>query len=149
VREVGGEIVVYDERAHRAHCLEPVAAEVWRQRDGRDDPEALARRVSVSLGQEVDGAAVTLVLRRLERAGLVARPPGRRPGDATLARRAALCRVGLAGLGVLSIAVPSAAQAAATCLPNGQPCTRSSQCCSDCCNTAPGRCTGGGNCAPP
>jgi hypothetical protein len=149
VREVGAETVVYDPRTHRAHCLGRIAAAVWRQFDGRCDLRELTRRVGRSLSERIDEATVRLAVRRLRIAGMIAGPlPWSE--DSRESRRLALRAVGAAaGLAVLSLAVPSPAQTAATCLPNGQPCAQSSQCCNNCCNPNAHRCTGGGPCLVP
>jgi DNA-binding transcriptional ArsR family regulator len=149
VRTIGDETVVYDPGTHRASCLAPVAAAVWRSWDGRASVAEVARRASETLGETVDERSVHVALRRLERAELVDALPSesrrRTPG-----RRAVIRGVGFAaGLAVWSVAVKSPAQAAATCLPNGRACVRSAQCCSSCCNSNAHRCAGGGNCAVP
>lgn len=154
VRDIGAETVVYDLRTHRAHCLGPTAAAVWRAWDGRSAPGEAAHRVSQALGEPLDEASVRLVWRRLQGAGLIEKPARRSDSDdqplPAPARRVVLRGVGVAaGLAVLSVATRSPAQVAATCLPRGRPCSRSSQCCSSCCNANSGRCSGGGQCAPP
>jgi hypothetical protein len=159
VRQVGPETVVFDRRRHRAHCLGPLAAAVWRSFDQRQSGAEITRSVSDALDGPVDEVAIEVALRRLGRAGLVegraARPVEAGPGALTAlgpGRREALRRVAaLAGLAVLSIATPSPAQVAATCKPNNQPCTRSQECCSGCCRaqTPPVCLPGAGNCLPP
>lgn len=154
MREVGGETMVYDRRRHRAHCLEPVAAEVWRLWDGRSDPEAIARRASQTLERDVDADAVRIALGRLERAELIERSvaatgAGGSRARRSSSRRSALRRIGLGGLAVLSVAVPTPAQTAATCIPPGRECTRSVDCCGSCCSSNAHRCTGGPNCMNP
>jgi hypothetical protein len=158
VRQVGPETVVFDRRQHRAHCLGPLAAAVWRSCDSRYSTAEIAQRVSAARGEPVDEIAVRLALRRLERAGLIdarASWPAEASPEAGGAptgtgRREALRRVAaLTGLAVLSIVAPSPAQVAATCIPNGSgPCTSSAQCCNSCCNANNFRCTGGGPCLP-
>ena len=153
-RDLGAETIVYDRRTHRAHCLGRTAAAVWRAWDGRSGPGETACRAGQALGEPVDEASVRLVLRRLQRAGLIDRPAGAsesgRETGWTLGRRAALRGVAAtAGLAVLSVAVRSPAQVAATCLRNGETCSRSSQCCNSCCRErggggGPPHCTGGG-----
>lgn len=156
VRRIGSETVVYDRDRHRAHCLSPLAAAVWREHDGRRSAAEVAARLSAGRDEPVGEDVVRVALRRLARAGL-AEPGAGRQLDAEskglgasqrLARRLALRRVaGLAGLAVLTLATPSPAQVAATCLPNGGgPCTSSAQCCNNCCNANNNRCTGGGPC---
>jgi len=157
VRQVGPETVVYDRRRHRAHCLGPLAAAVWRSRESGRSPAEIARAVSAGWREPVDETMVQVALRRLERAGLIdgrAQPSGEagsasRGAPAGAGRREALRRVAaLTGLAVLSVAAPSPAQVA-TCIPNGGgPCTSSAQCCNACCNANNNKCTGGGPCLP-
>jgi hypothetical protein len=154
VRDIGAETIVYDRRSHRAHCLGLTAAAIWRQWDGRSGLAEVARRTSLALGETLDEASVRRTLRRLERAGLIegiaSRSDSRGGAPPEPGRRAALRSVGVAaGLAVLSVATQSPAQAAATCLALGQPCSGSSQCCSRCCNPNADRCVAGGLCAPP
>ena len=156
VRQIGPETLVFDRRQHRAHCLGPLAAAVWRSCDSRYSTAEIAQRVSAARGEPIDEIAVRVALRRLERAGLI---DGRAswPAEASpethaaptgAGRREALRRVAaLTGLAVLSIVAPSPAQVAATCIANGGgPCTSSSQCCNLCCNANNFKCTGGGPC---
>jgi hypothetical protein len=154
VREIGTETVVYDARTHRAHCLGRTAATVWREWDGRSGQEELADRVGRALSEPIDEASVRLAVRHLRRAGLIegSLPPGWSGSgrERRKSRRRALRSVGaMAGLAVMTLAVPSPAQVAATCTPNGRACSRSSECCSGCCNVNSGRCSGGGRCAVP
>jgi hypothetical protein len=152
VRELASETVLYDRRTQRAHCLGRTAAAIWRAQDGHTGARETARLVSESLQEPVDEAEVCLVWRRLRRVGLRHRPASRSdsvaPALAAHSRRRVAITLGAAALMVLSVATRSPAQAAATCLQNGTPCTRSSQCCGNCCNGNAGRCTGGGPCAP-
>jgi hypothetical protein len=156
VRQVGPETVVFDRRQHRAHCLGPLAAAVWRSCDSRYSTAEIARRVSAAREEPIDEIAVRVALRRLERAGLIdgraswpaEASPGAHGAPTGAGRREALRRVAaLTGLAVLSIVAPLPAQVA-TCLPNGTSCTSSAQCCGACCNSANFKCTGGGPCLP-
>jgi hypothetical protein len=157
VRQVGPETVVFDRRKNRAHCLGPLAAAVWRSSDSRYSIAEIGRRVSASRGEPIDEIAVQVALRRLERAGLIGgrdsrlaeTSPEAHAAPTAAGRREALRRVAaLTGLAVLSVAAPSPAQVAATCIRNGQACTSSAQCCSGCCHSVNSRCTGGGPCRP-
>jgi hypothetical protein len=154
LRQIDGETIAYDLRRHRAYCLGRIAAAVWREWDGRRDLPELTHRVSRSLGEAIDRPLVRLAASRLRRAGLIMGPLPRahpRTDEQWRAgRRRALRGLGLgAGLTVISLVVPTPAQAAATCLTNGNPCSRSTACCSGCCNVNSGRCSGGGTCAVP
>ena len=46
IRELNGELLVYDLERHRAHCLNPTAALVFKQCDGRTSPA----RMGASIG---------------------------------------------------------------------------------------------------
>ncbi len=111
--------------------------------------DQIAARAAGELGTPVDAAAVRLGLARLRRARLVegaAPPPA---GGQT--RRAWLRTAALAGLSVVSITAPLAAQAV-SCIPDGQcanlPNTQCSgrPCCSDPVNLTCARPGGGPNC---
>ena len=138
VREVGSETIVYDPRTHRAHCLGPAAAAVWRECDGHSSTSEIAGRMRVAGGEPIHEAAIAVALRRLERAGLVdgqasrtAGSPERHSPGHVAGRRAALRRVAaLAGLAVASLVVPTPEAAAATCTRTPlQTCQQSAECC--------------------
>lgn len=156
VRQVGPETVVYDRVRHRAHCLRPLAAAVWRECDGGRSTAEIAGRVSAAQGESVDEAVVLAILRRFERVGLIERGPSPRADprargvSSGAGRRAALRRVAaLGGLAVVSVMAPTPEAAAATCVPNRQPCASSAECCSGCCSEAQLRCKPGhGGCLP-
>jgi len=158
VRQVGPETVVYDRRRHRAHCLGPLAAAVWRSCDGRRSTAEIAQRVSAARGEPLDETAVRVALRRLERTGLIdgrtlqsdesdSGPHGAPTGAG---RREALRRVAaLASLAVVSVLAPTAAAAGSR--PPGALCDFSSQCESGCCHSQQNFCKSksGGNCKVP
>jgi hypothetical protein len=114
VQEVAGETIVYDLERHRAHCLGPLLAALWRSCDGRRTSDQIARRLSRGAGN-VDASLVDLSLHRLRRARLVegaVKPPAGSPrARRELLKRAAL----LGGLALTSLGAPTAA-AAATCI---------------------------------
>jgi len=115
VQELEGETLIYDQRAHRAHCLNGTAAEVFRLADGsRSVPE-----VAAALGERLGCAEPDLVwaaLEELGRADLLEQLPAAVVGRRT--RRAALKRLGLGLLvpTVISVLAPSPAEALATCV---------------------------------
>jgi Coenzyme PQQ synthesis protein D (PqqD) len=151
VERLPDEVVVYDEVRDRLHCLEPVAAEIWRACDGRRSLAEVARRTAARLHVELDAPLVSLTLQRLFRARLLEGPPVSPPPD--LVRRDCLKRAALlGGLAVVSLVAPTPA-AAASCRALGQPCTHSSQCCPNnsgnrCCKHGSCGQGGGGSCAP-
>jgi hypothetical protein len=111
VQEVAGETLVYDLDRHRAHCLAPVLAEVWRRCNGRRSPGQIARVVERRTGQPMDEQALAVALRRLARAKLLEDAPGRiapAPGRRELLKKAAA----VAGLSLVSVVAPRASEAA-------------------------------------
>jgi hypothetical protein len=137
VVDLPDEVLVYDEARHRAHCLSPTAALVWKQCDGRTTVAALGRRLAAHPGgRSLDRATVELALAELARARLLVEPAVRRADGSRLTRREVLRRAGLAAAAavplVASVTVP-AVSSAASCLPFGAACTSGSECCSGCC----------------
>lgn len=140
VRELDGEVLVYDLESHRAVCLNPAAALVWRRCDGRETVAGLARALSEELPAPAAEEAVSLALRQLAREGLLTQ---RVPSNTTrVTRRELIRRLGLATAAALplvtSIVAPTPAQAASALGP-GQPCNSSLECQSGLCS--------GGTCA--
>lgn len=111
VESLDGEVLVYDLGSDRAHCLDPIAAAVWRACDGKRSVVEIARLANV------DEPAAWAALRSLDRAQLLREPlPRRKP-----TRRQALAAAAAVPL-VVSISTPAAAQAA-SCIARFQPCT--------------------------
>ena len=133
VVDLPDEVLIQDQARRRAHCLNPTAAFVWRQCDGKATVSAIARRLGTHTGAPPDEAVVELALAELRRARLLVEPAAGRADGPRLNRREALKRAGLAAAVALplvtSITVPTASMAA-SCLPNGEPCSTLSQCCS-------------------
>lgn len=111
VQEVAGETLLYDLDRHRAHCLAPVLAEVWRRCNGQRSPAQIARAVERRTGQPMDEQALAVALRRLARAKLLEAAQGRiqpAPGRRELLKKAAA----VAGLSLVSVVAPRASEAA-------------------------------------
>ncbi|MGH7787876.1 MAG: PqqD family protein [Candidatus Binatia bacterium] len=114
VQELDSELMVYDETAARAHCLNATAAMVWRYCDGNTTVAAMAARLGADAGASVDDAIVLLALSDLGDRGLLERPVRGHVGG-TVSRRQALVRLG-ATAGILlpmitSIVAPTSAAA--------------------------------------
>ena len=128
VRDLRGEVVVYDTLTHRAHCLNATAALVFRHADGR----RTAAEIAVLLGPGADEELVLGALEQLAAAQLL--EPDSTRAEPAPPRREVLKRVcvGAAILApaVASLLVPTPAEASATCIPDeactasniGQPC---------------------------
>lgn len=135
VQEMADEVLVYDERRQKAHCLNETAARVWRLLDGQRTASEVAAALSEQHGVEVSGEVVLLAVDQLNRGGLLC---ASEPPDLNrMSRRDMIKRVGIGAAVALpvvaSVVAPRAAQAA-TCGGTGASCSSSAQCCSGVCN---------------
>jgi hypothetical protein len=131
VRQIAGEVIVYDCDLHRAHCLNRAAGIVFRHCDGETDIEELAQLLRAETGAPADEGSARLAVDELGKAGLLDGPPGDR-GSRSGSRRQLLRQASLVSAALLplvsTLTVPAAAQTAATCVascagePAGQPC---------------------------
>lgn len=132
VKELADEVLVYDLERHRAHCLNPAAALVFKRCDGRTSVGELARMLRRELGAPADEKWVLLAVDRLERARLLEVSADTGRSRARMSRRELVRRVGLVSAALLplvtSLVPPTPAQSAATCVtdctaqPAGTPC---------------------------
>jgi hypothetical protein len=120
VRDLGGEVIVYDKGRHRAHCLNRTAAFVFRHADGR----RTAADIAALLGPGADEDLVGAALEQLAAAGLLETDGERAasvPAASVPSRRDVMRQVGLGAAvlapAVASLLVPTPAEAAATCIP--------------------------------
>ena len=135
-REFEGEVLIYDAERHVGHCLNSTAATVWKLCDGKSSPRQIATELSRQLSAPVEESVVLLALQQLadvhllvESEVLVESP----------SRRVAIRRISVAAAIALplitSLVAPTPARAA-SCFPNGTPCTDSAQCCSANCGSS-------------
>lgn len=118
VKELPEEVLVYDLERHRAHCLNPTAALVFKHCDGDTTVSEIAGVLRTRLRVPADGKWVHLALDHLEKAHLL-----EECGDASWApssRRELIRRLGLTGAALLplvsSVVAPTPVEAAATCV---------------------------------
>ena len=128
VKELPDEMLVYDLERHRAHCLNPTAALVWKHCDGRTSAKEIATLLQKELKAppgkpgKIDEKLVWLALDRLGKAHLLEERLSPPPEGARFAHRELVRKLGLVGgLTVLlplvtSIVAPTPAEAAATCV---------------------------------
>jgi hypothetical protein len=139
VTAVGDERIVYDAERHAAHCLNQTAALVWQHCDGTRTVADICSQLERVLGGPVSPDTVWYALDQLDDQLLLEARLARASPGVDAARRAFLRRAGLAAAiavpVVMSIAVPTSAQAA-SCRPTGSSCLSNGQCCS-------GDCSGG------
>jgi hypothetical protein len=132
VQELPDEVLVYDSERHKAHCLNPTAALVWKHCDGRRSVAEMARLLEKSLGTgAVSEDVVRFALNQLERDHLLEEklmwPTGAKP----ISRRELVRRLGIGAAVAIplitSILAPSVAYAGSGANP-GATCTSNSDC---------------------
>ena len=134
VQRTGPDTLIYDERTHRATCLDPRAARVWELCDGKRSVEQIAREYGEGSTGE---AVVRWTLVELDKSALL-ESDGEAVARSALSRRVLMAKVGLAAIPViLAITAPKARAAVSTCSNIGGECTTK-----PCCN-GQGTCTSG------
>lgn len=138
VRELEGEVLVYDLERHRAVCLNPSAAAVWRRCDGRTEVASLGRALAAGQSSDGDEGVVWLALEQLARDHLLEERPPRVADSRRVTRRELIRRLGLAAAAslplVTSVVAPTPAQAA-SCKQPGELCNSSVECCRGLCSS--------------
>ncbi|HXM33572.1 MAG TPA: PqqD family peptide modification chaperone [Pyrinomonadaceae bacterium] len=140
IQELPDEVLVYDRERDKAHCLNQTAALVWGYCDGKTTVPTMARHLERDLdANKVDEKIVWYALDQLSKDHLLEEsfvPPTMLGG---MTRRQMVQVLGVAAVIaiplVTSIVAPTPAQAA-TCIPSGQACVQSSQCCSGLCSSS-------------
>lgn len=140
VQEANNELLVYDLRNNKAHCLTETAAFIWNCCDGKNSIQQIRQKTEERFDSKVNEDFVLLALEELNREGLLETPI--ETGFAKISRREALRKVGVAAMIVLplvaSLSVPNTALATACCF--GLPCTSSAQCTPPCTTCSGGTC---------
>jgi hypothetical protein len=135
VKELPDELLIYDLKRDKAHCLNETAALVWKNCDGHQTVEQLRELMEDNAGSPVPEEMVWLALDQLETFSLLdeaALKPGQFAG---MNRRDMVRRVGMAAIAlpvILSIVAPTA-QAQGSLLPPGACCNSPGQCQSNSC----------------
>ncbi len=140
VREVEGEVIVYDLERHEAHCLNPEAARLWNACDGNREGREILRHVYGDRPEQGHEAAFLVGLQQLrekhllddEHADSTLGPEAHVSRRELLARYGKVAAVTVALPVVWSIVSPTLAEAA-SCLASGVSCGSSSECCSGLC----------------
>jgi hypothetical protein len=71
IREIEEETLIYDERTHRAWCLNPSSACIWQLCDGQNTVGRIAACAVKELGPAVNEELVLLALEELQEKGLL------------------------------------------------------------------------------
>ena len=118
IREIAAELLIYDERTHRAWCLNGSSACIWQMCDGLNTVGSIAARAAKELGSAVSEELVLLTIAELQEKGLL-------EGDMVEAlpraasRREMIGKMGLAAAALLPVvaaitAPPALAQSGST-----------------------------------
>ncbi|MBS1807360.1 MAG: PqqD family protein [Acidobacteria bacterium] len=122
-QELSDEVLIYDLKNHKAHCLNLIAATVWQHCDGETSIPEIASRSSQSLNQKLGTTTVWQAIEELSKASLLEEPMRRPPEIPRLGRREAIRKLGggsaIAVPIVMSIVAPTAL--AGCTFPNDQP----------------------------
>jgi hypothetical protein len=149
IKELAGEVLVYDLTRDKAHCLNASAAAIWKRCDGRTSTKEIAASLTKEVGETVDEGVVWLALAALQRSHLledVGVWPTQMIAAKGLSRREAVRRIGLGAVIavplVISITAPTAVQAI-SCGARCKPCGTAAECCSGVCASDPVGCGSG------
>ncbi len=116
VRELSGEVMVYDLTSHKAHCLNKAAAVIWEHCDGQTAANEIAALMEQEQQQPIGEDVVWLALQQLDKAKLLQEPLVSSKQGMKFSRRAALRKLGLTTAAslplVVSVIAPTAATAA-------------------------------------
>jgi hypothetical protein len=132
VQELPDEVMVYDLKRHKAHCLNKTAAFVWHHCDGQTPVTMMAGMLQEEFGSPVDEQVVWYALDKLDRANLLAEKVDLPVMDG-LSRRRMIRRMGTMIVlpAVISLVAPTVAQAVTVV-------TTSKKVADGTCNTPPG-----------
>ena len=144
IQELPGEILVYDLKRDRAHCLNDTAAQVWRRCDGQKTVNEIALALGGHFDCLVDEKIVWLALNELEENHLLESTAVPSAAVMKIDRRTLVRTLGIAAVVALpvitSILAPTV-QAVVSCLPTGSTCTIAGvPCCNGGCPSDGGTC---------
>src|SRR5205085_7853769 len=120
VEELPHEVLVYDTERHKAHCLNPTAALVWKHCDGRATVQEIARLLAKTLDASVDEDVVWCALNQLEKDHLLEEKIAWPADVERISRRTLVRRLGMAVVllpVITTIAAPTAVFASSNCAP--------------------------------
>lgn len=116
VQELPDELLMYDLKRHKAHCLNRTAAFVWNHCDGQTTVDELAKLMETEWHTPVSEDAVWLALDKLSKADLLEERVVLPAEKAGISRRSAVRRLGFGAMlavpVVMSLVSPTAAAVA-------------------------------------
>ena len=111
VKEVRDEVLIYDLKTYKAHCLNDTAARVWKNCDGKRSVSEISRQLETDLKTPVDDQVVWLALDQLGKSNLMQGAVARPAAFPRLSRRD-LIRNGIAAAIALPLVVAISAPTA-------------------------------------
>lgn len=142
IQELNNEILIYDLETNKAHCLNESAAIVWKNCDGGQSIDDIAKQFIEKSGNKVNEDFVWLAIDQLNDLNLLEEELT--PKFKGQSRREVLRKIGLASIIALpiisSLVAPKAAFAAISCnvntpCPNMNECTTGCSCVTGVCQT--------------
>jgi hypothetical protein len=129
VRELEGEILIFDRERDMAHCLNATLAAVWKHCDGQTAISDIADLASGELGETVTVSAIFKALDQLQKDNLLEETAA----PSTISRRAMLktsvaAAVAIPVISSLALSTPAVASNL-DCVAHGQPCDQTTNCC--------------------
>lgn len=116
IQDLPDEVLVYDLRSYKAHCLNGTAAFIWNHCDGETSAAQIAKLMEEEYKTPVREDAVWFTLDKLSKADLLEKQITLPPAQAGMSRRSAIRRLGFGAMlavpMVMSIVTPAAAAAA-------------------------------------
>lgn len=153
VKELSNEVLLYDLKSQKAHCLNETAAFVWNHCDGQTTADQIARLMEKEWRTPVRGEVIWFTLNKLSRADLLQEPITLPDAHISMSRRSAVRRLAIGSLlavpVVMSVVAPTA-MAGASIPSQCQMCIKKSNGIQDCpsvCNSILGTCSGNAGCA--
>jgi Coenzyme PQQ synthesis protein D (PqqD) len=152
VQELADEVLLYDLKRHKAHCLNRTAAFVWHHCDGQTTVDEIAKLMEAEWRTPVSADAVWLALDKLSKASLLEESITLPLAMAGLSRRSAMRQLGVGAVlalpVVMSLVSPAAAAAASVPVPC-QSCVKKQNgvgACPTVCEQIDGRCFDNSGC---
>ena len=112
IQDLPDEVLVYDLKSHKAHCLNKTAAFIWNHCDGQTTAEEIAKKMEEEWRTPVTEDAVWFALNKLSKAELLQERIVLPEAKAGISRRSAVRRLGFGALltvpVVMSIVSPTA-----------------------------------------
>ena len=117
VQDLPDEVLVYDLKSHKAHCLNKTAAFIWKHCNGHTTAEEIAKMMEEEWHTPVTEDAIWFALNKLSKAELLQERIVLPEAKAGMSRRSAVRRLGFGALlipVVMTIVAPTAMAGAST-----------------------------------